>query len=348
VGEFVHELARALATERGQNGHRAHVAILCTSWKDRPAPDLPSELGDVEIVDRRVPVRGLSWSWNRLAWPPVEWLAGTTDVVHSQSPLLIPARSAAQVVTIHDLDFLNRPDRARAEMRRDFPRLVHDHARRADHIVVSSQYAATEVVRQLDVARDRVTVCSPGVPEWGQEVARRRVVDKDLGSTVLFLGTVDERKNVAGLLDAYAVLRTRRPDTPRLVIAGRMTAAAAVARANRPSLGDLFRNARMLVLPSFEEGFGLPVLEAMACGVPVVVSDRGSLPEVTGPAAQPVSPDDIEGLARRMEQLLDAEQAAAAISRGLVQASKFTWAGCARAALAAYRDAIASHTGRRA
>ena len=74
------------------------------------------------IVDVKVPVRALVWSWNRLEWPPVEWLAGRRDVVHSQSPLLIPARRAAQVVTVHDLDFLRHPEQMPAEIRRDYPR----------------------------------------------------------------------------------------------------------------------------------------------------------------------------------------------------------------------------------
>jgi alpha-1,3-rhamnosyl/mannosyltransferase len=103
----------------------------------------------------------------------------------------------------------------------------------------------------------------------------------------------------------------------------------------------LYRHARMLVLPSFEEGFGLPVLEAMACGVPVVISNRGSLPEVAGAAAIPVVPEDSETFASQMNALLDEEVARHAISRGLAQASKFTWENCAASALGAYREALA-------
>ncbi|MGH9174875.1 MAG: glycosyltransferase, partial [Vicinamibacterales bacterium] len=162
VGEFVHGLARALAAQPGDD----RLAILTTSWKDRPSPELAVELPGVSVIDRRVPVRALTWMWNRLEWPPVEWLAGAADVVHVQSPLLIPAARAARVITIHDLHFLARPDRSEAEMQRDFPALVHEHAARADHIVVSSHYAAGEVMRELRVSPDRVTVCSPGAPEW--------------------------------------------------------------------------------------------------------------------------------------------------------------------------------------
>ena len=362
VGEFVHQLARALAIDGLRHGRDDRLAILSTSWKDRPAAGLSGELPNVEILDRRVPVRAITWSWNRLGWPPVEWLTGEADVVHAQTPMLIPSRRAARVVTIHDLDFLHHPHRAYAEMRRDFPALVQAHARRADQIVVSSHYTAGEVMRQLGVPRDRLTVCSPGAPEWAADVARQRV-RADAASTILFLGTVEARKNVGGLLDAYAKLRTRRADAPPLVIAGRVTAGAAplVDRAKRSPLAGsvefrgyvrdedrpiLYRNARMLVLPSFEEGFGLPVLEAMACGVPVVISNRGSLPEVAGTAATPVAPEDIDALASRMEALLDDDLARESSARGFAEASKFTWEHCASAALGAYRHAIRHRAGR--
>lgn len=362
VGEFVHELTRALAAHRLQQGRGDQLAILTTSWKDRPAADLSAELPGVEIIDRRIPVRAITWSWNRLGWPPIEWFAGPADVVHAQSPLIIPARDAARVITIHDLDFLNHPERTHAEMQRDYPSLVRKHATRADQVVVSSQYTAREVVRQLGLPRHRLTVCSPGAPRWASEVAKQRA-GSDAGSTILFVGTLEPRKNVSGLLDAYEQLLARRPDAPTLVIAGRVpdTARALVARIERPPLAGsvemrgyvalderpaLYRQARVLVLPSFEEGFGLPVLEAMASGVPVVISDRGSLPEVAGDAAIPIPPENVDALSAEIERLLDRDAARQAISRGLVQASRYSWESCAAAALDAYREAIANQARR--
>jgi glycosyltransferase involved in cell wall biosynthesis len=103
----------------------------------------------------------------------------------------------------------------------------------------------------------------------------------------------------------------------------------------------------MLVLPSYEEGFGLPVLEAMACGVPVIVSSRGSLPEVAGAAAAPIDPDDADGFTSQMRGLLDDRTAAAAAERGLAQASRYSWEACADAALRAYASAMEAHARRR-
>ena len=301
VGEFVHELARALSAPTNPPSSD-EIVLFSSSWKDRLAPALASEMPAARIVDRYIPVRLLLWLWNRMEWPPVEVLAGACDVVHSQSPMLIPARDAARVVTIHDLDFLKHPEQMAAEIRRDYPRLARSHAARADAVVVSSQYAAGEVTRELGLAPERVHVCPPGAPPWASDVIQRRAGSR--GHRILFVGTLSARKNVGTLLDAYAVLRSRVPNAPPLTLAGHTTSASAKweARLKEPPLAGhvdvtgyvdeaqrlaLYAEARMLVLPSYEEGFGLPVLEAMACGVPVVVSSRGSLPEVAGAAADP-------------------------------------------------------------
>jgi glycosyltransferase involved in cell wall biosynthesis len=368
VGEFVHELAKALSSP-GRTGATPEVTLFTSSWKDRPAAALAGEMPAAKIVDVKLPVRGLVWAWNRLEWPPVEWLAGEHDVVHSQSPLLIPASRAAQCVTVHDLDFLRHPEQMTAEIRRDYPALARAHAARADAVIVSSQYAAAEVSRELQLAAARVHVCPPGRPHWAAEVGRvrraaqARAGDRAPGTHILFMGTLGLRKNVGTLLEAYARLRAAVPDAPPLVLAGQRTAAATrwEARCEQPPLKghvtitgyvntqqriDLYTDAVMLVLPSYEEGFGLPVLEAMACGVPVIVSSRGSLPEVAGRATTPIDPDDAGGFAAQMRALLDRRAAATAAERGLAQASRYSWEACAEAALGAYASAMEAHARR--
>ncbi len=358
VGEFVHGLATALCAETGSPDT---ITLFSSSWKDRLSPELPVELPTVRLADVQIPVRALMWAWNRLEWPPVEWLAGEHDVVHSQSPMLIPTTQGARVVTIHDLDFLRHPEQMAAEIGRDYPRLARSHARRADAIIVSSRYAAGEMTRELGVSASRVHVCPPGRPDWAGSVAARQAVRR--GTTILCMGTLNRRKNVGTLLEAYARLRSQVPSAPRLVLAGHTTPASAPweARAKEAPLAghveitgyvdlarriELFADARMLVLPSYEEGFGLPVLEAMACGVPVVVSSRGSLPEVAGGAAVPIDPDDAEAMTAQMRALLDDGQADSAAQRGLLQASKYSWTACAAAARTAYASAIEVHAHR--
>jgi glycosyltransferase involved in cell wall biosynthesis len=356
VGEYVHELARALSSPQTE-ALKDDITLFTSSWKDRPAPTLASEMpASVRVVDVKLPVRALVWAWNRLEWPPVEWFAGNADVVHSQSPLLIPS-SAAQVVTVHDLDFLRHADQMTAEIRRDYPALARLHAQRAHGVIVSSQYAAGEVIRELQLDASRVHVCPPGRPAWSDEVRRRRT--HAAAKHILFLGTLSLRKNVGTLLEAYARLRTRMDDAPPLVLAGHRTPASKrwEARCQESPLQGhvvmtgyvdtaqriaLYEQALMLVLPSYEEGFGLPVLEAMACGVPVIVSSRGSLPEVAGDAAAPIDPDDAGGFADEMHAVLTGNTSAR-VARGIAQASRYSWAACAAAARHAYQSAIEIH-----
>ncbi|HEV2983616.1 MAG TPA: glycosyltransferase, partial [Vicinamibacterales bacterium] len=149
VGEYTHQLAKALLASGTLD-----LTLFSSSWKDRIAPG--AELPGAILLDRRIPVRLLNLLWHRAGWPPVEALsAGRFDVVHSSHPLLMPSRDAAQVITIHDLNFLSHPERTRAEVRRDYPPLAREHARRADAIIVPSAFTAGEVERRLGIAPER-------------------------------------------------------------------------------------------------------------------------------------------------------------------------------------------------
>jgi glycosyltransferase involved in cell wall biosynthesis len=360
VGEYLFQMVRAMpgAQEARQAGAPVAVTLFSSSWKDRPVPGDIAQLGGVRVVDRRLPVKLLNLMWHRLEWPPVELLAGQRfDVAYSLHPLLLPARHAAQVVTVHDLDFLAHPERADAEIRRDYPALARDHARRAAHVVVNSHYTARQVEGELGVPPERVTVCYPGAPDWTSSLPPAAARQK---RHVLFLGTLEERKNVGTLLAAYGDVVSRRPDALPLVLAGgaRREAAAWLEQITRPPLAgrvnhvgyvgdaqrrELFESAALLVLPSRHEGFGMPVLEAMAAGVPVVVSDRGALPEVVGDAGLVVDPDDRDGLAEAIERMLtDGALAAASAAKGAQRARRFQWSETAASLLSAFERAVAS------
>ena len=329
VGEYVHEIAAALARQLDAGDE---LALFSSSWKDRLGGTIPPG----RRVDVRVPVRVLNVLWHRLGMPAVERFAGPLDVVHSAHPLLIPAR-AARVVTVHDLDFLDHPERTRREVRRDYPALAAEHARRADAVVAVSQFTAGEVERRLGVPRDRIVVAGPGAPPWP---ARPAPVPS---GPILFMGTLEPRKKVGTLLSAYAELLKSTPGAPELWLAGGATEAAAQwlrAIAQPPLAGrvkhlgyiqsdrryDLYAQASMLVLPSHLEGFGIPVLEAMTVGVPVIVSNRGALPEVTAGAAAVVEPEDAHGIAEAMRRYLDdPDAAAAAVRAGVARARQYSW-----------------------
>lgn len=350
VGGYIHELVRAYTAHADDE-----VLLFTSSWKDRPPAGVASDTG-ARVIDRRIPVRILNYLWHRREWPPAELLTGAIDVAHSPHPLLMPARHAAQVVTIHDLFFLGNPQQTSAEIRRDYAALVTSHATRAQAVITSTRYGKDQIVSRLGVDEGHVYVCPPSMPIW-RGLGREPNVPAD--GYILFLGTLEPRKNVGAVLDAYTRLLARRPDMPRLLLAGRPTPAASewLARlrveplAGRVShLGyiadaereDLYRGARVLVMPSLDEGFGLPALEAMSAGVPVVVSNRGSLPEVVGDAGVQVDPADVPALADAIERaIVDREWAMRAARAGLARARVFASDEAARTLHRAYREAVA-------
>ncbi len=345
VGEYVHRTAIALAATAPPG---ARVAVFSSSWKDRLSPPGPG----IEARDARIPVRALNWTWHRLGWPPVEWLAGATHVAHSPTPLSIPASKAAQVVTIHDLFFLDHPEATTAEVRRDYPALVGRHARAADLVVTVSDTVARQVAARLDVPAERIVTCHNGAPDWQARTAT------PADGPVIFVGTLEPRKNVGGLLDAWERLIAGGLRIPlRLAGGAPPSAGPLLARLQRPPLAGVvshvgylherdrrafYEGARLLVLPSFDEGFGIPAVEAMAAGVPVVVSRRGALPEVCADAAEYVDPDDASGMADVIGRLISSPARLEDLRvRGAARARAFSWTRSAERLWAAYGDAVA-------
>lgn len=348
VGQYVHELARALRRSLGDDDR---LVLFSSSWKDRPPPH---PVDGATVVDARIPVRVLNLAWHRLEFPPVEWLAGPVDVAHSAHPLMMPSRQAVRAVTVHDLDFLDHPERTTAEIRRDYPALTADHARRVEIVTVVSEHTARQVEARLGVPRRRIVLCRPGAPR-----AAFPVFSVTPGP-ILFVGTIEPRKNLPMLFAAYEQVVARRPGAPTLVLAGRQVEQSAHILSDlaaRPSLAGrvdyrgyvsdeerqrLYSEASMLVLPSLEEGFGMTAVEAMQAGLPVIVSDRGALPEVAGDAGLIVDPTSAADIAGAIERLLDsADERQRRITAGRVQAARFSWDTSAQALIAAYREAIA-------
>lgn len=333
VGEYVHQAVSALvrilpASER--------LVLFSASWKDRLADDV---IDGVEVADCRIPGRLLHLVWHRLEWPPVERLAGPGfTIVQSAHPLLIPSRQAARLVTIYDLDFLDHPERTRAEIRRDYPALAGEHARRADQVIVISRHTASEVEHRLGVPASHITICTPGAPGWS-----RREGEPAEDGCILFLGTIEPRKNLGVLIDAYARLVERLPDAPRLVLAGRITEevgpllerlrhAPFAGRVETPGYvapearEALYRRALVFVLPSHTEGFGLPAVEAMMIGVPVVAARRGALLESVGDGGVLFEPDAPDALTEILADLVTSPERRRALGdAGRRHAETFTW-----------------------
>lgn len=297
---------------------------------------------------RGIPVaaRMLRKSWLRTNFPPVELFAGTTDVVHGTNFVLPSTARAAGVLTIHDLGFLEAPEELLASDR-ELPALVRRGAHRADAICTPTSAVADAVAERLDVDRDKIVVTPLGVdPAWFTAAPAGRKVRQRLGlpaEYLLFVGASGPRKGLDWLTRAHAAAG----DLPPLVFTGPgrfpgETDAAHTGYLSQMDLRSVVAGASALVLPSRDEGFGLPILEAMACDVPVVCSDIPALREVAGGCASLVPFEDTAGLVEALRAAVADPHAASTSAAHRAHAASFTWRACAEATVRAYRNAVGS------
>jgi len=275
-------------------------------------------------------------------------------IPHYNVPLLYTGRL---VVTIHDVLHLARPEFIGGRHRRLYARALFGVvAKRAARIMVDSDFTRTELTRHTGVRPERVRRVYPGVGEsWFAQ--RPPKVPRTSDSYVVFVGNVKPHKNLGALLRAFADLRDRIPE--RLVIVGRRSGFR-TGDSEVPGLADqigdrvkftgevtdsqvreLVAGASALVQPSLYEGFGLPPLEAMACGCPVLVSRCGSLPEVCGDAAWYCDANDYRDIGRQLWRILTDEPLRGQLrARGSARAKQFTWQACAEQTLAVLREVV--------
>jgi glycosyltransferase involved in cell wall biosynthesis len=333
------------------------VSAFAMTWRGRNR--LPAVVPPGMRVSRRpLPARPSRALWKHFDHPRIGWWTGPADVVHG-TYVVPPSRPAAEVVTVHDLTFVRFPEMCTTDTLQ-YPELIRRAVRRGAWVHAPSHATADEVVAAFAVPEHRVVVVPLGVTAPpsdapGDPAEGRRLAGAE--RYLLALGTVEPRKGLPTLVDAFAQVVAEHPDV-RLVIGGpdgwgADALADALARVPRaaerttrlgwlpePDRAHLLRGASALVYPSIYEGFGLPPLEAMAVGVPVVSTTAGSLPEILGDAALLVEPGDDDALAESLCQVLeDDDVRARLIASGRVQAARWTWDETAEGLAALYHRA---------
>lgn len=359
IGRYTRDLVDALARVDATDQFTLFSA-------EPPAPDrgFPDA---VNMTPRVFGVgnRRMTIFWQRLRVPvPAELFMGNADLVHGPDFILPPVRRARRVVTVHDLAFLTHPECALPKLVAYLSRVVPRSLAAADAIISVSERTAEDLRRLLGVPREKITVIPLGVdPGFLAEVDEQTVAAvrrkyELTGPVALAVGTIEPRKNYEGLIAAFEQAR-RSPDGPRtLVVAGRKGwlydgVFAAVEQRGLSEhvrfldyipdseLAALYAAADVLAMPSLYEGFGIPLLEAMASGTPVVCSDAGSLPEVAGEAALVVPVGDVDALSQALVRLTgDAELRASLIRRGKDRVKSFDWDDAARAHVRVYHDTV--------
>jgi glycosyltransferase involved in cell wall biosynthesis len=314
------------------------------------------------LVEERVIPFPRLWTHVRLAWELLARLP-RPDVLFVPAHVLPLLHPVPSVVTVHDLGYRRFPDAHPASQRRYLDWSTRFSARNAACVLADSQATQRDLTEFYDVPPAKVTVVYPGGPEdlapVDPAVARARY--QLPAEYVLHVGTLQPRKNLVRLIEAVAALRARWPRLA-LVLAGRPGWLAepilALARAHgdwvhlldfvpEADLAGLYSGARVFAFPSLYEGFGFPILEAMACGTPVVCANTSSLPELAGDAALQVDPQDIGALAGAIGRVLSDSVLAANLSaRGPAQARRFTWAVAAQATLGVLEQAAHGSGGR--
>lgn len=357
IGRFTRELIRAALALDEDNDYR----LLVAGRQPVAEAHLPRASRRYRLVQTPISERNLVRLWHRLQIPlPVEVFLGRVDIFHSPDFVLPPVARAVKVLTIHDLSFLRVPECADPRLRWYLGQVVPRSVRRADFLLADSESTRRDLVELLGVPPDRVQVIYGGVdamfaPVEDAEALRRAREKYARGRPfILAVGTLEPRKNYPTLIRAFARARQAARLPHALVIVGRKGWVYEPIFAAVDDLGlhdevifpgfvpdeelpALYNAADVLVTPSFYEGFGLPALEAMACGTPVIVSDVSSLPEVVGEAGVRIDPRDEAGLAEAIVRVVgDSALRVGLREAGLRRAREFTWDRAARELLGVY------------
>jgi glycosyltransferase involved in cell wall biosynthesis len=366
IGRYTAELARLLPALPADDGDEITLAPFVARHPHEHVDARLREFGlaDLDPVVLRLPRPLLYDAWHLLRWPRPQRALGMEDIdlVHAPSVAVPPRAGVPLVVTAHDAAPLIYPETYPRRGRRFHEQGLAAAARRADLVITVSQAASDELVSHTAIARERIRVVPNGVDleiASDDEVAdARRQFDLGDAPYVLWVGSLEPRKNVGLLVDAFVRWAAHAALSHRLVLAGPAgwvedesavleparplgDRVRTIGRVGDPALRALYRGADLFAFPSRHEGFGIPVLEAMAQQTPVLAADIPALREIAVGAAVLRSPDDPGAWVAALDNLLhDPDERARLGAAGRKRAQEYSWTRCAEETRAVYREAL--------
>ncbi len=354
IGRYVRELVAALAAYDDQTPYRLFAAGLSAPPHDSPGPNFTWRT-------TRLSTRNLARLWHRLRIPlPIEYFTGDAGLFHATDFVLPPLRRGTRsLLTVHDLSFMRTPEATPPRLKAYLERVVPRSVARADHILADSRATKQDIIAFYQTPADKITVLYSGVSDHFRPTPLTNTIraryDLPHAPYIIAVGSVHPRKNYARLVHALAASGLEgvhlvitggrgQPDAPvygavaECSMTDRVHFAGYVDDADLPAL---YTGALALAYPSLYEGFGIPILEAFACGTPVIAANRSSLPEVTGEAGILFDPLDVEAMASALCRIVEDEALRETLrKRGFGQLERFSWQKAAQKLAAIYRQML--------
>ncbi|MCY3796594.1 MAG: glycosyltransferase family 1 protein [Chloroflexi bacterium] len=360
IGRYTRELTAALAAIDSSSSFRLFVAGAAKTQLPQP----PAE--NFTWKPTRISAKWLARLWHRMGLRfPVEAFVGPVDLFHATDFVLPPTRTETRtLLTVHDLSFIRVPSTASPALKAYLDETVPRSVEAADHVLADSAATKSDLIDLYGTRADKITVLYSGVDSAFSQVSDPKELERmrvkyglQQVSYLLSVGTLQPRKNYSRVIEALSEVRQMGQDLHYVVAGGSGWLEDEMRQTiERTEMNDcvhllglvedrdlpaLYSGARLLAMVSLYEGFGLPALEAMACGTPVVTSNLSSLPEVGGEAALLVDPYDTGAIRDAIVKLeTDADRRAQLIQAGFLQVKRFSWMRAARQLRSIYDEML--------
>ena len=335
--------------------------LFSSSLKDRFLPANVPPFVKLDFCDFHFPVRAVNFFWYKTGWPPLDYFFRTRlDLTHSPTPLILPTRGK-KIITVYDLFFMEYPNMADRLAKRKFFNKIEDSVHEADSIVTISMFTKKRLQERFAIESSKIKVIYLGIDRdiWKEiseeDLERVRSIYNLPSSFLLFVGALEPRKNLLNLIEALKIVHEKFETIP-LVLVGRKgqdyknvmekirkfnleSWVSWVGYVEEKELKSFYRLASLFVLPSLCEGFGLPLLEAMACQVPIVISKTSALPEIAQDAALYFDPHKPEDIAEKIILALqDEDLKGRLVAKGEKRVLNFDWRTTALRTLNLYQS----------